>query len=120
MRHDCRGDTWADIERFGNDRLARLRTFLRLEGGVPSHDTFGRVFALLDPAELVACIQQWLDDLGREIGKNVAIDGKTLRGSGDKAAGRNPLAHGSPNDRRVWYVRPRRHIRAICQYITSS
>lgn len=84
-------DTWADIERFGNDRLAWLRTFLRLGGGVPSHDTFGRVFAMLDPAELVAGIQQWLDDLGREIGKHIAIDGKTLRGSGDKAAGRNPL-----------------------------
>jgi predicted transposase YbfD/YdcC len=84
-------DTWADIERFGNDRLAWLRTFLRLEGGIPSHDTFGRVFALLDPAGLVACTQQWLDDLGREIGKHIAIDGKTLRGSGDKAAGRNPL-----------------------------
>ena len=84
-------DTWADIERFGNDRIAWLRTFLRLEGGIPSHDTFGRVFAMLDPAELVACIGQWLDDLGREIGKHIAIDGKTLRGSGDKAAGRNPL-----------------------------
>lgn len=84
-------DTWADIERFGNDRLTWLRTFLKLEGGVPSHDTFGRVFALLDPAELVACIQQWLEELGREIGKHVAIDGKTLRGSGDKAACRNPL-----------------------------
>lgn len=84
-------DTWADIERFGNNRLAWLRTFLRLEGGIPSHDTFGRVFAMLDPAELVACIRQWLDDVGREIGKHIAIDGKTLRGSGDKAAGRNPL-----------------------------
>lgn len=84
-------DTWADIERFGKDRLVWLRTFLRLEGGVPSHDTFGRVFALLDPAELVACIQRWLEDLGREVGKHIAIDGKTLRGSGDKAAGRNPL-----------------------------
>jgi predicted transposase YbfD/YdcC len=84
-------DTWADIERFGNDRLTWLRTFLRLEGGIPSHDTFGRVFALLDPAELVACIQQWLDHVGREIGKHIAIDGKTLRGSFDKAAGRNPL-----------------------------
>ena len=84
-------DTWADIERFGNNRLAWLRTFLRLEGGVPSHDTFGRVFALLDPAELVACIGQWLDHVGREIGTHIAIDGKTLRGSFDKAAGRNPL-----------------------------
>lgn len=84
-------DSWADIERFGNNRLTWLRTFLRLEGGIPSHDTFGRVFARLDPAELVACIQRWLDDVGREIGKHVAIDGKTLRGSFDKAAGRNPL-----------------------------
>jgi predicted transposase YbfD/YdcC len=84
-------DTWADIERFGNERLSWLRTFLRLEAGIASHDTFGRVFALLDPAELVACVQQWLDEVGREIGKHIAIDGKTLRGSFDKAAGRNPL-----------------------------
>ena len=84
-------DSWADVERFGNERLDWLRTFLRLDGGVPSHDTFGRVFSLLDPAKLVACIQQWLDDVGREIGKHIAIDGKALRGSFDKAAGRNPL-----------------------------
>jgi predicted transposase YbfD/YdcC len=84
-------DSWADVERFGNERLDWLRTFLRLEHGIPSHDTFGRVFALLDPAKLVACIQQWLDDVGREIGKHIAIDGKTLRGSFDTAAGQNPL-----------------------------
>jgi len=84
-------DTWTDIERFGNERLEWLRTFLRLEHGIPSHDTFGRVFALLDPAELVNCVTQWLDDIGRDIGKHIAIDGKTLRGSFDKAAGRNPL-----------------------------
>ncbi len=60
-------DSWADIERFGNDRLDWLRTFLKLEGGIPSHDTFGRVFAMLDPAELMACIQQWIDELGREL-----------------------------------------------------
>ena len=84
-------DSWADIERFGNQRLPWLQTFLKLEGGIPSHDTFGRVFSLLDPAELVGCIQQWLHDIGREIGQHIAIDGKTLRGSFDKAAGRNPL-----------------------------
>jgi predicted transposase YbfD/YdcC len=84
-------DTWADIERFGNERIDWLRTFLRLEAGIPSHDTFGRVFAMLDPAGLVACIQQWLADIGREIGTHIAIDGKTLRGSFDTAAGRNPL-----------------------------
>jgi predicted transposase YbfD/YdcC len=84
-------DTWADIERFGNERLPWLRTFLKLEEGIPSHDTFGRVFSMLDPAQLAECIQQWLVEIGREIGKHVAIDGKTLRGSFDKAAGRNPL-----------------------------
>jgi predicted transposase YbfD/YdcC len=84
-------DSWADIERFGNERLPWLRTFLKLTNGIPSHDTFGRVFSLLDPAGLVECIQQWLHDMGREIGRHIAIDGKTLRGSFDKAAGRNPL-----------------------------
>jgi predicted transposase YbfD/YdcC len=84
-------DTWADIERFGNERLAWLRTFLPLVNGIPSHDTFGRVFSRLDPAKLVACIQHWLEDVGREIGKHIAIDGKTLRGSFDKAACKNPL-----------------------------
>jgi len=83
--------TWTDIERFGNERLPWLRTFLRLSEGIPSHDTFGRVFAKLNPADLVGCIQQWLDEIGRDIGSHIAIDGKTLRGSFDKAAGRNPL-----------------------------
>jgi predicted transposase YbfD/YdcC len=84
-------DSWADVERFGEKRLDWLRTFVRLENGIPSHDTFGRVFAMLDPAKLAACIQQWLDDVGCELGKHIAIDGKTLRGSFDRAAGKNPL-----------------------------
>jgi predicted transposase YbfD/YdcC len=84
-------NSWADIERFGNERLPWLRKFLRLENGIPSHDTFGRVFARLDPAQLAGCIGQWLDDVGREIGGHIAIDGKTLCGSFDKAAGQNPL-----------------------------
>ncbi len=84
-------DSWADVERFGEKRLEWLRTFLRLENGIPSHDTFGRVFAMLDPAQLAAGVQQWLQDVGREIGKHIAIDGKTLRGSFDRAAGKNPL-----------------------------
>ncbi len=71
--------------------LPWLRTFLQLKEGIASHDTFGRVFSLLDPAELAGCIQQWLHEIGRELGQHLAIDGKTLRGSFDKAAGRNPL-----------------------------
>jgi len=84
-------DSWVDIELFGNERLDWLRTFLKLENGIPSHDTFGRVFARLDPAKLAACIEQWFIDIGKEIGHHIAIDGKTLRRSFDKAAGRNPL-----------------------------
>lgn len=84
-------DSWTDIERFGNEKLDWLRTFLRLENGIPSHDTFGRVFSQLDPAKLGACIVQWLNDVGCELGKHIGIDGKTLRGSFDTAAGQNPL-----------------------------
>src|SRR5437660_5563979 len=74
-------DGWADIERFGKAKLDFFTTFLELPNGIPSHDTFGRVFALLDPAPLMACIQQWLDALGAAVaGEVVAIDGKTLRG----------------------------------------
>jgi predicted transposase YbfD/YdcC len=83
---------WADIERYGKTKLSFFRTFLELPNGIPSHDTFGRVFALLDPAGLMACIQQWLDALGAAVaGEVIAIDGKTLRGSFDTAAGKNPL-----------------------------
>src|SRR5436853_2018120 len=83
---------WADIERFGNAKIDFFRTFLDLPNGIPPHDTFGRVFARLDPAALMACVQQWLDALGTAVaGEVVAIDGKTLRGSFDAAAGKNPL-----------------------------
>jgi predicted transposase YbfD/YdcC len=83
---------WADIERFGKAKLAFFRSFLPLPHGIPSHDTFGRVFALLDPAALLPCVQRWLAALGHAVaGEVVAIDGKTLRGSFDTAAGQNPL-----------------------------
>src|SRR5436189_3249637 len=82
-------DGWADIERFGRTKIDFFRTFLDLPNGIPSHDTFGRVFARLDPAALMACVQQWLDALGTAVaGEVVAIDGKTLRGSFDAAAGK--------------------------------
>jgi predicted transposase YbfD/YdcC len=85
-------DGWADIERFARAKIDFFRSFLDLPSGIPSHDTFGRVFARLEPAALMACIQQWLDALGAAVaGEVVAIDGKTLRGSFDRAAGQNPL-----------------------------
>jgi hypothetical protein len=77
-------NTWVDIANFGKAKLDLLRRFLELPNGIPSHDTFGRVFAKLDPAALLVCLQDWLGDLrGKLGGKHVAIDGKTLRGSHD-------------------------------------
>jgi predicted transposase YbfD/YdcC len=85
-------DGWVEIERYGRVKLDFFRQFLDLPHGIPSHDTFGRVFRLLRPAALLPCIHQWLAALGRAVaGEVVAIDGKTLRGSFDTAAGQNPL-----------------------------
>jgi predicted transposase YbfD/YdcC len=85
-------DGWADVERFATAKLDFFKTFLDLPHGIPSHDTFGRVFARLDPAALLDCLRRWLDALGAAVaGEVVAIDGKTLRGSFDAAAGQSPL-----------------------------
>jgi predicted transposase YbfD/YdcC len=83
---------WADIERFGTAKLAFFRTFLDLPNGIPSHDTFGRVFAQLDPAVLLAAVRAWLTAFTATCDRErVTIDGKTLRGSFDTAAGQGPL-----------------------------
>lgn len=85
-------NTWVDIERYGKTKLDFLRRFLELPNGIPSHDTFSRVFAKLDPAALLICLQHWLNDLREKLGgKQVAIDGKTLRGSHDGDARPNAL-----------------------------
>ena len=77
-------NTWVDIERFGKAKLFFLRRFLELPNGIPSHDTFGRVFAKLEPAALLVCLQSWSADLRATLGgAHVAMDGKTLRGSHD-------------------------------------
>ena len=68
-----------------------LREFLRLENGLPSHDSFSRVFRLLDPAAFGRAFEAFLGDLGADGGGVLAIDGKTLRRSFDRAAGRSPL-----------------------------
>jgi predicted transposase YbfD/YdcC len=85
-------DTWVAVETFGNRKEAFLRQFLELPNGIPSHDTFGRVFAALDPAACEACFLAWVRGAVRATGGQVvAIDGKTLRRSHDRAAGRGPL-----------------------------
>jgi predicted transposase YbfD/YdcC len=75
-------DSWVDVERFGRAKRDWFRRFLKLPNGIPSHDTFGRVFALLDPAAFAACFTAWMQAACAELGlKEVAIDGKTMCGS---------------------------------------
>lgn len=86
----CGEEGWVDIALFGKVREEWFGTFLDLPHGVPSHDTFGRVFALLDPDELEACFTRWTAHLAKASeGRLVAIDGKALRHSFDTAAQRS-------------------------------
>jgi len=88
----CGQQTWADIAFYGQDHEAWLRTFLRLPNGIPSHDTFRYVFTRLDPAAFQRCFGEWIAALSAATGlTHLAIDGKTLRGSGARAHGQAPL-----------------------------
>ena len=88
----CGAEHWTDVEMFGKVNEAWFRTFLDLPHGIPSHDTFGRVFAVLDPDAFEAVVQAFVADLaGSSRGKHIAIDGKTLRGSFDQASAKGPL-----------------------------
>jgi predicted transposase YbfD/YdcC len=88
----CGAQGWADVERFANSKLKWFRQFVTLEHGVPSHDTFGRVFARLDTVEFLSAMHAWIDAFAGSLrGQGVAIDGKTLRGSFDRAAGKSVL-----------------------------
>lgn len=87
---DCNG--WADVERFGNAKLVWLRKFMPFEKGIPSHDTFTKVFARLDTLEFYAALESWAREIAGSLrGQTVAFDGKTLRGSHDKARGKSAL-----------------------------
>ena len=87
----CGGESCVDFAEFAEDREELLREFLSLENGLPSHDTFSRVFRLLDPAAFGQAFGAFLDDLGEDGAGVLAIDGKTLRRSFDRAAGRSAL-----------------------------
>jgi predicted transposase YbfD/YdcC len=81
---------WMAVERFGKSRIEWLRTFLKLENGIPSHDTIGRIFAMLDPQEFAGIWEEWMRTVCASLGlKHVAVDGKTMRGSG--SVGRKAL-----------------------------
>src|SRR5438552_2000146 len=70
---------WTDIAAFGRKRQAWLKRFLPLTNGIPSHDTFERVFQLINPEAFVACFHEWMLALADTVGcTHIAIDGKTL------------------------------------------
>lgn len=79
---------WPEIELFGRKRRDWLQGFLELPNGIPSHDTFERVFDRLQPHAFQACFRAWVQALQEALSlKHVAIDGKTLRGSGTAKLG---------------------------------
>ena len=85
-------DSWDDIEDFGNAKIAWLGTFLELPNGIPSHDTFRRLFERLDPAEFQKGFLGWIEALREATERQViAIDGKSLRRSFDRARGKSAL-----------------------------
>lgn len=88
----CGADTWNDIELFGNERLDWLRQFLELRNGIPSHDTFGRVFARIDAEQFQNCFASWVRAVFPVTkGQVIAVDGKQARGSHDRANDKNAI-----------------------------
>lgn len=85
-------ESWVDVALFGISKKKWFEKFLELPNGIPSHDTFGRVHALLDPQQLTGVLQQFVRTVvGSLDGEAVAIDGKTLHGSGVSATGKDAL-----------------------------
>jgi predicted transposase YbfD/YdcC len=85
----CGADSWEDVEDFGHAKLEWLKTFLELPNGIPSHDTFNRVFARLDPHQFRAGFIDWITSVSVVTrGQVIAIDGKVLRRSHEQGIGK--------------------------------
>ena len=88
----CDCNSWVDIATFGRCKLAWFRKFLPFDNGIASHDTFTELFARLDTLEFYGALESWARDLAHSLaGETVAFDGKTLRGSFDKASHKSAL-----------------------------
>ena len=88
----CGADGWVGVEEFGKSKLDWFKQFLELPNGIPSHDTFGRVFSRLDQEKFAECFANWIAAVASlTAGEVVAIDGKTLRRSFDTASSKGPI-----------------------------
>lgn len=88
----CGAESWVDVELYGQSKQAWLATLLSLSNGIPSHDTFARVFARLDPEQMQQCFLSWIEAISQlSAGEVIAIDGKTLRHSYDSANGKGAI-----------------------------
>jgi predicted transposase YbfD/YdcC len=89
----CGAEGWKDIEDFGLSKEDWFKEFLELPSGVPSHDTFRRIFLILNPVEFQACFMKWVHSVNKELFKKdiISVDGKTLRGSLDRANEKSAL-----------------------------
>jgi len=78
----CGADGWSDVELFGKNKKDWLKTFLKLPKGIPSHDTFGRIFSQIKPEEFQKCFVEWVQAIEKLTkGQVIAVDGKKLRRS---------------------------------------
>ena len=88
----CGADGWNDIELYGKCKYKWLKKFLELPNGIPSHDTFARVFSLLNPEQLQQCFLKWIESISQiTFGEIVAVDGKTLRHSLNSSKGKSAI-----------------------------
>ena len=88
----CGADSWVEIEEFGKAKKEWLQTFLILPNGIPSHDTFGRIFGQIDPQAFQESFVSWVNAVHRvTAGQIIAIDGKRLRRSHDGRLGKQAI-----------------------------
>ncbi len=108
----CGADTWVDVEEFGHAKRAWLETFLELPNGIPSHDTFGRVFARLDPEQFQACFLTWVQAITTVLPtQQIASDGKTARRSHDRGVGKAAIQMVSAWATETHLVLAQRHVK---------
>jgi len=87
----CGAESWQDFSDFGHSKLDYLRKFSPIENGIPSKNTFQRVISSIKPEEFKQCFNSWIQSVQQELGDVIAIDGKVLRRSFDRANSKSAI-----------------------------